>query len=35
MFDAVMERTKERPIPSKRIYPAEKARNPATIEWFS
>lgn len=26
-IDAIMERTKERPIPSKRIYPAEKARN--------
>ena len=26
-IDAVMERTKGRPIPSKRIYPAEKARN--------
>ncbi|MCH2404622.1 MAG: heme o synthase [Nitrosopumilus sp.] len=26
-IDAIMERTKDRPIPSKRIYPAEKARN--------
>lgn len=26
-IDAVMERTKKRPLPSKRIYPAEKARN--------
>ena len=26
-IDAVMERTKERPLPSKRIYPAIKARN--------
>ncbi len=26
-IDAVMERTKNRPLPSKRIYPAEKARN--------
>ena len=26
-IDAIMERTKNRPIPSKRIYPAEKARN--------
>ena len=26
-IDAIMERTKGRPIPSKRIYPAEKARN--------
>ena len=26
-IDAIMERTKSRPIPSKRIYPAEKARN--------
>ena len=26
-IDAIMERTKERPIPSKRIYPAEKARD--------
>ena len=26
-IDAIMERTKERPIPSKRIFPAEKARN--------
>jgi len=26
-IDAIMERTKKRPIPSKRIYPAEKARN--------
>ncbi|MDX1441819.1 MAG: heme o synthase [Nitrosopumilaceae archaeon] len=26
-IDAVMERTKSRPLPSKRIYPAEKARN--------
>ena len=26
-IDAIMERTKERPLPSKRIYPAEKARN--------
>ena len=26
-IDAIMERTKTRPIPSKRIYPAEKARN--------
>jgi heme o synthase len=26
-IDKIMERTKERPIPSKRIYPAEKARN--------
>ena len=26
-IDAIMERTKERPIPSKRIYPAVKARN--------
>ena len=26
-IDAVMERTKDRPIPSKRIYPAEKARD--------
>jgi len=26
-IDSVMERTKERPIPSKRIYPAEKARD--------
>ena len=26
-IDAVMERTKERPLPSKRIYPAVKARN--------
>ena len=26
-IDAIMERTKNRPLPSKRIYPAEKARN--------
>jgi len=26
-IDAIMERTKERPLPSKRIYPAVKARN--------
>ena len=26
-IDAIMERTKDRPLPSKRIYPAEKARN--------
>ncbi len=26
-IDAIMERTKGRPLPSKRIYPAEKARN--------
>ncbi len=26
-IDAVMERTKNRPLPSKRIYPAQKARN--------
>ena len=26
-IDAIMERTKSRPLPSKRIYPAEKARN--------
>ena len=26
-IDAIMERTKGRPIPSRRIYPAEKARN--------
>ena len=26
-IDAIMERTKKRPLPSKRIYPAEKARN--------
>ena len=26
-IDAIMERTKMRPIPSKRIFPAEKARN--------
>ena len=26
-IDAIMERTKERPIPSERIYPAEKARD--------
>ena len=26
-IDAIMERTKERPLPSKRIYPATKARN--------
>jgi len=26
-IDAIMERTKKRPIPSKRIYPPEKARN--------
>ena len=26
-IDAIMERTKARPLPSKRIYPAEKARN--------
>ncbi len=26
-IDAIMERTKDRPIPSKRIYPAEKARD--------
>lgn len=26
-IDAIMERTKQRPIPSKRIHPAEKARN--------
>lgn len=26
-IDAIMERTKERPLPSKRIFPAEKARN--------
>ena len=26
-IDAIMERTKNRPIPSKRIYPPEKARN--------
>ena len=26
-IDAIMERTKKRPIPSKRIHPAEKARN--------
>lgn len=26
-IDAIMERTKDRPLPSKRIFPAEKARN--------
>ena len=26
-IDAIMERTKDRPLPSKRIYPAVKARN--------
>ena len=26
-IDAIMERTKNRPLPSKRIHPAEKARN--------
>ena len=26
-IDAIMDRTKERPIPSKRIFPAEKARD--------
>ena len=30
-IDAIMERTKNRPIPSRRIYPAEKASSDATI----